>query len=693
MTTNIYNLLNDDKIADALDMLLSKTESLHVAEFSEECHTLRNNYAAYLRARISTDMADNGEENGFTQSAFSLNDKINRQIRLLKSPDSLYAKSVTNQENNIFTRIWTSAPWDAEEENYINNITELSSEQYPLIVSAVTMALNEMFDIRKLTFLFNACESEDLRVKARAIIGLVIILRRYDTRLAKYPQILTRLSLMSENEKFVKDIFSAHVVLQYSKLTDSVSDKMRNDIMPALLKSTNFVKTEFGLKEIDEALNGKGENPDWVKNNKINKKAEKKMHQMVQMQMEGADVYMTTFRYLKSHSFFKTMENWFKPFSFDEPEINSAAENKIIQKILKATPFCDSDKYSFIFMINGMGANGAEMLTSQITEQLPDDMTIDEVIRDEENEQEGGDTLLVKTMRKYAQDLYRFFNLYECHNQFLNPFDANMSNFVPLNRNTFKCFVDNDQNYEHLLNLAEFMMRKELYQDSLLMFTFVKAHQHSSDADLWQKIGFCQQKTKQYDEALESLLIADSISQNSHWNALHISQVAFEVRDFDTAIKYLKQLMEEEPENVKYILKTAECYFGKDDYSQATPLLYKATYLDEKSLSGHQMLAWALLMTKSYLKAENEYRKCVELGDYSSQIGLGHVFLAEKDRSKAFEECRNAYHTYLSIASTPEDAKDAFEKDFWKDTEYLMNIGVDRSNLMLLYNATVLTNL
>lgn len=701
MTNNIYALLNEDKTCEALDLLLAKIESLHIAELTEAYYTLRNNYNAYLRAKVTSDTAiDEREDNVFIQQAYTLNDRANRRIRILKSPNDLYSKNVESHlssgeeqaETSLFTRIWTSDLWDDKEEKYINDIISLDAEKYPLITSAVTLALNEMFDIRKLMFLFDAYTSDDERVRARAIVGIIIVLRRYDSRIPKFPQITSRMSLMAEDDAFVRDIFNAHLVLQYSKLTDTISDKMRNDIMPAILQSSKFVQTEMGLKEIDEALTSKGENPDWIKNNKINKKAEKKIRQMAQLQTEGADIYMATFRQLKNFPFFKQMENWFKPFNANEPDIEQMSNNPLINKLLKLTPFCDSDKYSFVLMALGMGIQGQDVLSNQLGEQLPEGMSLNELIKEQENDINAkiDGEKSTDTMRKYTQDLYRFFNVFEYHHQFWNPFDAKISNFVPIARNAFRCLFEDHRNDEHLHNLADFFMRKELYADALEMFSFLTPQRVEKDADLWQKMGFCMQKMHRNTEALEFLTIADELNPDSHWNALHISQSAFEIRKFDVAIYFLNKLYEEEPENIKTILKIAECHFGLEEYDKATPLLYKVIYLDEDSLVGHQMLAWGLLMTQSYSKSEVEYKKCIELGDITSNIGLGHVQLALGNRQQAYENYRNAYKLYLATKTSPEEAKESFYADFWKFATYLTRISVNQNIIQTIYNATLM---
>lgn len=689
MIPNIYSLLAESKLAEALELMKAKIESLRDATLTEVFYTLQQNYKAYLRVQITGEtQSDERALTGFIQDAYCINDSANRRIRILKAPNDQYVKAIDNAETGIFDRIWTSDLWNDDEYRHICDVAELDKEQYPLIVSAVTLALYEMFDLKKLTFLFNAYNDEELEVNQRALVGIILILRRYDSRMHQYPQVTERFSMLADNVQFVRQFFSAHIALQYSKMTDSVTNKMRNDIMPAILASTRFRQNEMGIQELDDALTGNGENPEWIRNNKADLKAEKKIHQMAQLQMEGADIYMATFRQLKHFPFFQKMQNWFLPFSAENPDVQSVTKESLVSKLLKVTPFCSSDKYSFVFMFGQMGGIGSEVIKGQLAQQLPDDMKLDDLIADEENDRNA----VIKgeksddVARKYVQDLYRFFTIYPYHQQFTNPFESKLSNFSPLHRQAFKSIL---QQREHILNLAEFFMRKALYEDALDMFLFLDPKEREEDAELWQKIGFCYQKSNDLTNAYKCLHIADQLTPDSHWTTLHLSQITFDDKQYREAIQYLDRLIESNPDDLKFVSKKAECFFALEEYDKSIPLLYKVTYLDEENLLGHQMLAWGLLMTKSFDKAEKEYLKCVEKGDATAELGLGHILLAKNDMREAYAQYKNAQQHYLSAATNEHEGKSRFSKDFWNYAPYLSRIGVNESSIRTMFEAVM----
>lgn len=688
MTNNIYTLLSEYRLGEAIEALQSKVESIRDVSVTGQFYTLLDNYRAYIRVQMQQlSTCSTAETEPFYRQAYSVNDRANRRIRLFKAPNDQYSLAV-NSADGMFERIWTSDLWDDKEKADIDSFAGLCPERMPVVVSAVTLALCEMFDEKKLMYLFDAYEHPDQVVSLRALIGLIIILRRYDSRIVHYPQIASRLSLLSERPSFVRQFFNAHVILQYSRMTESVSDKMRNDIIPILIKSTRLSKGELGIDEIDRALSGNGENPDWIRN-ASDDKIEKKIQQMAKMQTEGADIYMTTFRHMKSFPFFNKVQNWFEPFSFSHPELRNCKSSTLIDGILGITPFCDSDKYSFVLMLSQMGDSSLNAITSQIEQQLPEDMSINDIVTDAGKDKDA----LVSgknaegIMRRYAQDLYRFFTIYPYHAQFFNPFDEKLSAFTPLHRDSFKSLLGHS---DQLLTVAEFFMRKGLYHDALEMFRMVEPATKDDDrAELLQKIGFCEQKTGNYTDAYCDLVEADSIKPRTHWTVSHLFQIAFELKMYDEAMRYLDMLMEDNPDELRLIIKKAECLLALDNFRDAIPILYKVVYLDDGLLVGHQMLAWALLMAGSYDKSAKEYTKCLELEDCSAWIYLGHLALLSDEAEKACGYYRQALNFFCAESANQQEGREKFFRSFWNPVKHIPSL--NHQVLKLLFDQTLLT--
>ena len=96
---------------------------------------------------------------------------------------------------------------------------------------------------------------------------------------------------------------------------------------------------------------------------------------MGELQMEGADVYMSTFSQLKQFPFFRQMSHWFYPFDRQFPDIvtifgdNEEKRMSLLDIILNSDSFCNSDKYSFCFSLIQMPESQRELMIHQMNEQ------------------------------------------------------------------------------------------------------------------------------------------------------------------------------------------------------------------------------------------------------------------------------------------------------------------------------------
>ena len=76
---------------------------------------------------------------------------------------------------------------------------------------------------------------------------------------------------------------------------------------------------------------------------------------MNELQLEGADVYMSTFAALKNYPFFREVHNWFYPFSKQQSDVikqlkqEGNEKNTLLDLILQSGFFSNSDKYSLFF--------------------------------------------------------------------------------------------------------------------------------------------------------------------------------------------------------------------------------------------------------------------------------------------------------------------------------------------------------
>ncbi len=606
----------------------------------------------------------------------------------------LLEASQAHQSNmvSLFNQVWTSDNWhsqDYESSQELLRSQVLTSYEKSFFVSAVLLSLLETFDERKLMSLFDGYESADSETRMRSAVGIVLVLRMYDSCIDLFPKIVSRLSLLYDDKHFVEDIYMILMQLQYSKLTDKISDKMQNDIIPTLLNSGKFHKTDYGIEEIDDYLTQNGENPEWHKGSHDDV-AQEKIHEMAELQMEGADVQMSTFIHMKSGPFFSQTCNWFLPFSLDHPDMIGIVDRlgqdshitKTFMSLLDTAPFCNSDRYSFSFMIDRIGTAGRQMVDKNLSKQMSDN-DLKEQIKELSNSAPKDS----EHSRYFIHDLYRFFIVYPFRQQFPNPFAKDAVSFTPLSFHTMKPLL---QDHAQLLSLGEFFMRKELYADAIQLFYALNPKEIEDHDSIWQKIGFCQQKSGDYEGALSSYTTAYSMNPESRWTLKHLASVSYHEQKYSDAEVYYDLLLNEDGDNLGYLRRKADCQIQDGRYSDAIPLLYKLNYLDEESSEVKEELAYCLLMTGKKDKSKELYEQLLSEHPEKAQynLNLGNIYYLAGELETAY----TLYSTAYNEMEGEEDWKKQFKRMFVAAAKRLKPLGIDVHKFQMMYDAVVIMN-
>ena len=500
---------------------------------------------------------------------------------------------------NLFNWTWTSEVWQNADVDLANRLLlsdSFSTNDKAVFIAAITLSIMEFADSAKVLFLLDSYLVEDEIVSQRALTGFLLVLHLHFDRLKDNQELKDRLHIYSDDSVFIHDLYATMMQLQMSCTTDRVTSRMRNDIMPTLMQGL-MAKKNPEKKEIDpDAFIKNGENPEWMSDEKMNRK----MHEMAEMQLDGADIYFASFSTLKGYSFFHQMPHWFYPFSLDNqhvPELKMFAGgmvNKVIRLILNGSPFCNSDKYSLCFTFSNLGGMAGTAIEAQINRQLPDGMDIDELADSEELHKPKKADI----RRHYVFDLYRFYHLYPYKQQFVNPFTTLKEHPVTPFSNPWLLELMADDK-EEMAQYADFLMRKEFYQAALDIFATIADNEFDPDlASIWQKIGFCHQKLNHTEETIHAYTVANSIKPNSKWTLSHLAMLCYTSGNVDDAVKYYTQLHQIQPENLKYLMNAAQSMMQGERYTEALPLLYKASFLDEESSMVRLQLAWCLIVNK-----------------------------------------------------------------------------------------------
>lgn len=573
--------------------------------------------------------------------------------------------------SELFYRTWLSDKWtETDEEEARNFLTSLLVQinDLSLFISAITLSLMEYFDIRKFMLLFDAYQHSSNEVNQRALVGIALIIFMYDERLSIYPEVAARINLLNEDTDFSNEMNRIQIQLLRSRETKKIDKKMREEIIPEMMRNVN-ISRKLDIDDNDEENASDDQNPDWedwMERSGMNDK----LKEMSELQMEGADVYMSTFAQLKTYPFFHDMANWFYPFDAQHSSVVRAfsttanKRNILLDSILQSGFFCNSDKYSFCLTITQIPPNQREMMTQQFEAQ-------NEAL----SEAKHYEKMLAYSQRaetisnQYIQDLYRFFKIYPRRHEFRDLFEES------LNLQYCKTLKDTFNNVEHMLTLAGYFFAKDYLLEALMLYQDI-IKETEGNAEIYQKIGYCFQKNKNYSKAIEAYLQADLLKPDNVWTNRHLAISYRQSGQYDKALEYYKKVEAAQPENLTVILQIGLCLAELKQYDEALAYFFKLEYLDNESIKSQRAIAWCSFVTRKFEQAMKYYSKILEkkpqMQDY---LNAGHVAWVTGNIDTAVQR--------YAIALTLSD-KTVFINQFDKDKEILLKLGINKNDFPLM---------
>ncbi|MCQ1544331.1 tetratricopeptide repeat protein [Bacteroides clarus] len=572
----------------------------------------------------------------------------------------------------LFLTTWGNSGWTAEEEREARMYLE--SELLPvndlcLFTGAVLLSLMECFDPRKFSWLLDAATHADTQVSQRALVIIAIVLHIHPNRLWLYPELEARLSLLNEDGSFGKQLNRIYIQLLRSQETEKIDKKMREEIIPEMMKNVSIMRNmKYGF---EENMDEDDRNPDWEKAFEESGLGDK-IREMNELQLEGADVYMSTFAQLKSYPFFQNPHNWFYPFDMQHSSIirefglKPTGDNAILSLILQSGFFCNSDKYSLCFTMAHIPQAQRNMMLSQMTSQ-----DLNELM--DESKSSG--------LRQYAQrpdvisnqyihDLYRFFKLSQRRHEFRDIFKEE----IALHR--IPALKDILRKPDLLVTIADFHFRKEHPAEALGIYQEV-IDMNYADADIFQKTGYCLQKEKRYKEAISAYRKADVLKPDHIWTIRHLATCYRQLREFASALEYYRKVEAMQPENRNVTFFIGSCLAEQERYEEALQCFFKLDLMENDCIKAWRAIGWCSFVSGKSEQAMRYYEKVLALKPIATDyLNAGHVALRLGNMEKAAE----LYGKAASESGNRETFLDIFDKD----KETLIKLGIDENDIPLI---------
>jgi len=571
----------------------------------------------------------------------------------------------------VFMKLLVSENWTDQNRTYLSQVFQdpaFFEYEKALLISAILLSLQKRFDAAKILFLADQCLHPEMEVSQRALVALALNLYIYDERLNLYPEIGLRLdSLLDTNSELSESFIRIFYQLIRSKDTDAVTKRMQEEILPEMTKMGSALQDKLREGEdISDEFN-----PEW-QNMMENAEFSVKMQQFSDMQLEGIDVYMSTFSAQKGYPFFNEFFNWFLPFHASHSSLkdlfgpNPLEGSSVLDAVLKSDYLCSSDKYSFCFNLLQVPANYRATMSNQMN---ADSEAFEEVRKS--NMSMNNKYQLEMTSNRYIQDLYRFFYLHHRRMDFQNPYS------LPLDFHKTKSLGTLVRSEDALRRIALLYFKNKHYEQALVVFDLLLGL-YPTEAELHQKRGFCLQQLHQQEQALKAYLQADLIHSDSLWTLKRIATTYRQLKNPAKAIEYYRRAQLLVPGDIALILNTGHALVEAGEYAEALNVYFKAEVLNETSDKTYRPIAWCSFMCRKYDQSTKYYTKILDkqptIEDF---LNAGHVEWCKGFPMKAVEMYKHGVRNTHTILPD-------FLELFQKDTEELIRHGIAPNDIAAL---------
>ena len=569
----------------------------------------------------------------------------------------------------LFLTTWGNSGWTAEEEQEAR--LYLESELLPvndlcLFTGAILLSLMECFDPRKFSWLLDAATHADTQVNQRALVIIAIILHIHSSRLRLYPELMAKLSLLDEDGSFGKQLNRVYIQLLRSRETEKIDKKMREEIIPEMMKNP-----KLNLEGLDE--DAEDHNPEWeewIDRSGITDK----LRELGELQMSGADVYMSTFSQLKQFPFFRKISHWFYPFDPQYQDIaklslgNDEQKISLLNILMNSDVFCNSDKYSFCFTMLQMPESQRNLMQQQLNGQHE----VSEELKERLKEMSQSKARAEFVSRQYIHDLYRFFKLWSRRHEIHDIFEDTLDLW---NKEALSQAL---LHKEYINKLADYLFTHDDLAEAGILYDKSIELYNRKNAELWQKAGFIYQKIGSYKKAIDYYLQSDLLIPDNTWNNRHLAQCYRKEGNYPKALEYYNKVEQAQPDSLNLALQIGQCLMALERYDEALAYFFKVEYLDKKPQNARRAIGWCSFITGNHQQAKKYYDLLISepkpiMEDW---MNAGHVYYILNETEKSIEYYRKAQELC--------DSHDEFVRLYQIDKKDLIKQGANEVDLFIL---------
>ncbi len=455
--------------------------------------------------------------------------------------------------------------------------------------------------------------------------------------------------------------------------TEKINKRLKDEILNEVEKIKPKLADKLELENLLQGEFGEEKNPDWEKFFEGSSDLFEKMQEMSQLQLDGNDVFMSAFENLKNFSFFNEPSNWFLPFYNDNPELFGmvAGENldeaqAFLDALHNSFFICNSDKHSFCLNMKYMPEEQRKMISRLFISELEQ---MSELSKEENILNSPVVTRSIYS--RYIQDLYRFFKLHPNRRYFPDIFeefnDFHASNLI---RSV-------SGNGAIIKSIAAYLFEKDHYDKAYSVFEYI-LNTDGPDQELFEKMGFCRQKSGYYQQAIDFYKKAELYEPDKKWILKKIAHCQRKLLNHNDALELYHHLLKNDPENLYLHTQAGHCLLDLKNYEEALKHYFRVEFLDPGNIKVCRPIAWCLLMTSKFGNAIKYYKMVTEReGNFYDFMNLGHAEWCNGSLEKAVE----CYARSMNLAKAG-----AFFTTLIEDMHILEKHGIDKDDVRLVHD-------
>lgn len=598
-----------------------------------------------------------------------LDEILSNNYSISSDPVSEQSKKHNRLIVNIFYYLWLTNTYN---EAYIDLVkiirknTNIRWFEKCLFVSAITLSLLRYFDENKFHILFDFYQDNEKEVTQRALVGLILALYQHDKRLYLYPKILKRLSVLQDEKNIQQETEAIILQIIRSRETEKISKKLREEIIPEMTKLRPKLEDKLDLNKLIPDDLDEDKNPDWQTVFENSDELFEKVEEFTKLQMEGADVFMTAFSNLKQFDFFREMTNWFIPFYPENAVIDESLyqentdfdKNLFIEGLASSAFLCNSDKYSFILNVRHMPQTQKTMMLELFNMEIKG---MYELAEQDELLDQSKRSKVIYT--QYLQDLYRFYKLFQYKNEFKDIFKEKLDIY---NSYFYKTIIK-DRNIHR--NIAEYFFEKNYFVEALEIYKDIERSGEKS-YEIVEKIAYCYQKLKDWENALNLYLQAELFDKNRQWILKKIGLCYRKLKNTEKALEYYLEAEKLEQDNLYIQASIGHCYLDLKNYESALKHYFKVEYLSPAKKSVVRPIAWIYFVMEKLVSSKKYYQKLTEK-EFTKYdfLNFGHVEWCLGNRKEAIK-------LYKKSIKQKDNNLELFLATFDDDKEHLLKHGI-----------------